>query len=373
MPSWVGVTADSAFGPPFKSQGRINGDSLVGVPEEPRYSASDHRIAKAHLEKTSEQPMASSSHVASARMHSKDKMRGSSHPEQRFDHQTSPGRKSQPDTATPVTTQAHVQGSFSTTRQEEAELDTQPALASRSQNFAEPKELSVAIKMITNYRVKRSDRVSETGSQQTTKALASSRDVMKLYTGVLHAKGIIVDTITEASARVVDGTIPHEALRILGWQKGDDPTQTDDQLWRTLCADRMPDGKSAPMWYHRACALALRKTSREGDLNTSRVIATASHNSALAEYLHRVQSVVWSRRFFVCEGGLVGFGSREINKDDMICILHGCSVPVVLRPMSGHSVRMVKLKGECFAHGMMNGEAFAGHGPEYPAIDFEIH
>jgi hypothetical protein len=44
-----------------------------------------------------------------------------------------------------------------------------------------------------------------------------------------------------------------------------------------------------------------------------------------------------------------------------ICILYGCSVPVVLRPIRNSescNEFYYELIGECYVHGMMDGEAF---------------
>src|SRR5204863_2103226 len=45
FPSWIGLAADSPFGPPSLFTGRINGDSLVGQPGYQIYNASGGRPA----------------------------------------------------------------------------------------------------------------------------------------------------------------------------------------------------------------------------------------------------------------------------------------------------------------------------------------
>lgn len=95
------------------------------------------------------------------------------------------------------------------------------------------------------------------------------------------------------------------------------------------------------------------------------------------EFLDRLQAVTWNRRFmFTCDGrmGIVPAGA-EI--DDRICLLWGCSVPVVLRPLTknimetfyeekkgaestktfmNRNVEVYELIGPCYVHGVMNGE-----------------
>jgi hypothetical protein len=43
--------------------------------------------------------------------------------------------------------------------------------------------------------------------------------------------------------------------------------------------------------------------------------------------------------------------------DDIICILYGCSVPVVLRQQKGENGCFYQLVGEYYVHGMMDGGA----------------
>lgn len=58
------------------------------------------------------------------------------------------------------------------------------------------------------------------------------------------------------------------------------------------------------------------------------------------------------------------------QKGDVICILFGCSVPVVLRKLE-RSDEFV-LIGECFLDGCMNGEAIQGLDLDKQAREFRI-
>jgi hypothetical protein len=51
----------------------------------------------------------------------------------------------------------------------------------------------------------------------------------------------------------------------------------------------------------------------------------------MATYLKRVQNVVWNRKVFKSDNDLFGLASRHVEAGDFICILFGCSVPVILR------------------------------------------
>jgi hypothetical protein len=55
----------------------------------------------------------------------------------------------------------------------------------------------------------------------------------------------------------------------------------------------------------------------------------------------------------------LGLVPESAEPSDIICILYSCSVPVVLRRVeTSDGVVYHQLIGECYVHGMMDGEAF---------------
>jgi hypothetical protein len=134
----------------------------------------------------------------------------------------------------------------------------------------------------------------------------------------------------------------------------------------------------------------------------------AGTSKIVTDYLKRVQAVVWNRRLMKTKDGeRLGLVPDNAREGDKVCILRGCSVPVVLRevdedgatvilgrtptqgsypddsirkfrynvtaeknhagPSSAHqaatdpkSEKVIKAKiiGECYIHGVMDGEAF---------------
>jgi hypothetical protein len=85
----------------------------------------------------------------------------------------------------------------------------------------------------------------------------------------------------------------------------------------------------------------------------------------VADYVSRAQKVLWSRKFSRVLGSfrhikerafLYGTGPRMIERDDIVCLLFGCSVPMIMRrgdPKASQS--RVTLVGECYVHGIMEG------------------
>jgi len=59
------------------------------------------------------------------------------------------------------------------------------------------------------------------------------------------------------------------------------------------------------------------------------------------------------RRIFICDSNLIALGPETVETGDIVCILLGCSVPVVLRPKDGHYIFL----GEACVPGYMYGKA----------------
>ncbi|TVY17426.1 Heterokaryon incompatibility protein 6, OR allele [Lachnellula arida] len=210
-------------------------------------------------------------------------------------------------------------------------------------------------------------------------ALADSKEKLptppKKFDGTLYVKGFQLGTIDNPSGRVLRGVIPGEAFKYGGWNIDQDKERTankvPDQLWRTLVADRGSHGTNAPTWYHRACLECLQYVDPTGDLNTNEIKNLKGAPSTMVMFLERVQQVVWNRRFFLMNSkgrdgkALYGLGPHTAVSGDIVCILFGCSVPVLLRKANLTHGEFYTLVGECYVHGMMDGEALTMR-PEHP-------
>ncbi|KIW03032.1 uncharacterized protein PV09_05685 [Verruconis gallopava] len=80
---------------------------------------------------------------------------------------------------------------------------------------------------------------------------------------------------------------------------------------------------------------------------------------------HRLLDWFWTfgqgRSFFTAVEGYIGLAPKEAKPGDQVCILLGCPMPLVLRPLKNKRYRVV---GECYACGLMGAEAFLGPLPE---------
>ncbi|WPH04729.1 heterokaryon incompatibility protein 6, or allele [Acrodontium crateriforme] len=151
----------------------------------------------------------------------------------------------------------------------------------------------------------------------------------------LITTGFMIDSIGVKKSAAVDGVVPGSWLDLVNWSGPPEPVP--DRFWRTLVADRGPGGqKYPPAYFPLACKWVFEQRSRRGNVNTSELLTHGKCPSIATEFLRRVQSVVWDRMLVLTQGKkgskkLLALVPAEAEEGDVICILYGCSVPVVLR------------------------------------------
>lgn len=164
-----------------------------------------------------------------------------------------------------------------------------------------------------------------------------------------------VDTVEQVSQQ---GAIPASWLRLGEWENalrprtpGADPVVPPDDFWRTLVADRGMHNQNPPYYYSRAC----RETIMKGALRSNAVDTTAliynERNSIIAEFCRRTQCVIWNRAMIKTENGHLGLVSPSVRKGDLVCIIYGCTVPVILRKAEKLKTgrgRKDEMKDDCF-------------------------
>lgn len=70
-----------------------------------------------------------------------------------------------------------------------------------------------------------------------------------------------------------------------------------------------------------------------------------------------VREVTRTRRFFVTADRYMGLAPGEAREGDRVAIVYGCSTPVLIRGVGGLEEAKWRLVGECYVHGLMDGEA----------------
>jgi hypothetical protein len=189
----------------------------------------------------------------------------------------------------------------------------------------------------------------------------------------LFVDGCILDSIKYRRATAYHGDIPSEWEMLGDWAQGKDPLP--ERFWRTLVANRGQNASNPPLYFEKACQYVLaQEKSIYGEYLTG---VLDHHPRYVAEFLHRVRSIIWMRRMIWTEQEhLLGLAPDEAQEGDLICIIFGCSVPVVLRKVVGDEMtgeRHYRLLGDCYVHGMMDGEAFTmQHARNIPQTQFEL-
>jgi Heterokaryon incompatibility protein (HET) len=199
----------------------------------------------------------------------------------------------------------------------------------------------------------------------------------------LFVRGFVLDRVKVKSETAQQGNIPAEWLKVVQWDHG--KAAAPDRFWRTLVADRGPDGGRPPYTYQSAFNYAFQRKGQRGDLNTRELMLFGKCPSMAIDFLRRVQSVVWKRGLILTQReDFLGLAPSKAREGDLICILYGCSVPVVLSrkeratsssntlntiprtrsnegappsSSSSKSDHYYEFIGECYIHGMMDGEA----------------
>lgn len=173
----------------------------------------------------------------------------------------------------------------------------------------------------------------------------------------MFVQGFIADDIKEKKPYAIEGIIPYDWLGAGGWT--DKSALPPDSFWRTLVADRGTNGLNPPAFYPHACKSALNKSVEGSHISTGTLVHNGK-SDIVAEFLRRVHEAIWMRRLIITSGGLLGLGPAKSKRRDVICILYGCSVPVMLREMKDciTGETYYTFIGECYVHGIMDGEAF---------------
>jgi len=165
-----------------------------------------------------------------------------------------------------------------------------------------------------------------------------ARDYVSIEGRVLHMAGYRIAKIVEFEDTALNAVVPEGWLSRLGWERGSEPP---DVLWRLLVGNKGANGISEPPRRFRlACKWALDALNPGENLDLRGQRDNGKREKVFTEFVQRAISVTWNRRLFFaesCNGAegpdavFVGLGPQQARKGDYICILFGCSVPVLLR------------------------------------------
>ncbi|PMD58677.1 HET-domain-containing protein [Hyaloscypha bicolor E] len=189
----------------------------------------------------------------------------------------------------------------------------------------------------------------------------------------MFVRGFVLDEVATVEHLAANGNIPYRWLPAGGWDDTD--KNPPDEFWRTLVADRAQNGHNPPTYFPRACKESMRykaKTmSKTGGYVDCRKLIEEGRCTIVAQFLRRVQEVIWNRQLMRTKDGRLGIVRDDVSAGFQVCILYGCSVPVGKKEFEAgkkmqkdkvtdevmQNLFYFRLVGECYVHGMMNGEA----------------
>lgn len=185
--------------------------------------------------------------------------------------------------------------------------------------------------------------------------------------GCLIAKGFVVGRIQVLSDHLHDAVITSEALEVSGWTSNmEHDSWAPDKIWRTFVADRDRRGNNPPLWYRRALLTCIALRDANGDVQPHK-IRQQLKSVPMHEFLDRLEAVLWNKRFMTLETNTndeeqFGIAPPRAKVGDLICVLLGCSVPVVLRQQNTDAGTCYQLIGEAYCYNLMEGEALRQYG-----------
>ncbi|MCJ1259517.1 hypothetical protein MMC24_007355 [Lignoscripta atroalba] len=182
---------------------------------------------------------------------------------------------------------------------------------------------------------------------------------------ILIARGVHYDRIDRPSLGSYARGIPAQwyGTVILTQQASEtDFLSAVEQFWRTMMGNRLLNGEEPPASYAEAfeeCLNGLNEDmgipTYQGDLGTMS-----------GQFSYRIRQTVPHRAFVVTRNGHMGLVPEHAQEDDMVCVLFGCSVPVILRKRDDGGFQLI---GESYIHGMMDGAAMKDF--ENGKVDFD--
>ncbi|KUJ23934.1 HET-domain-containing protein [Mollisia scopiformis] len=131
-----------------------------------------------------------------------------------------------------------------------------------------------------------------------------------------------------------------------------------EAFWRTVALD------CKVINYHKGLTLQDNPRDRRRRLDKLDDLIPPSNPKSETRLLQALneQAVVGEgaqcgRGFFTTETGYMGMGPPNVQLGDIVCVLFGGEVPFVLRPSENGMYKMI---GQCYLHGVMDGEVIQG-------------
>lgn len=129
-------------------------------------------------------------------------------------------------------------------------------------------------------------------------------------------------------------------------------------VWRTAVADQeIRQGNEKPRLSEQGLE-KVHSSLRSLDLSAANTQIFVS--LGLGDYVYQLQDIAYGRRPFCTSKGHFGIGPCRMAPGDLLYVLIGAHVPYIFRPGTHGRLRLI---GEAYAHGIMDGEAMEDDQP----------
>ena len=193
-----------------------------------------------------------------------------------------------------------------------------------------------------------------------------SAKVEYMGNGILHVMGIYSATIKCVERMAVDKGSSSEIIESMRNAAPSDIMYGSyigggsmfDSYCCTLCCGTFGDWYVPPLAHFpdlqqsRATLRIMLEPGQESE-------ADLTPGGGAAKYLDYSWNFCKGRSFLTTDEGYIGLGPEAAKSGDQICVLLGCTSPLILRRV-GNNNSKYQVVGECYVHGLMNTEAFFG-------------
>jgi hypothetical protein len=189
----------------------------------------------------------------------------------------------------------------------------------------------------------------------------------------LHVQGIVVDAISRVGLVHGDpktGFIFSGSMEFFDWflevRQSFHIQETDEEaFWRTIIVNRcdaegleIPDAAYASNF---KSFVSIFTSVHESPLPPHQQHYSASEKLKANTFRSALCYGTFGRRFCTLRDGSIGMVPAGTREGDLVCVLYGVGVSLVIRAMKEREDRRqeYELVGECYIHGIMDGEAIA--------------
>jgi hypothetical protein len=131
----------------------------------------------------------------------------------------------------------------------------------------------------------------------------------------MFVRGFVLDEVATVEHLAANGNIPYRWLPAGGW--GDTDTNPPDEFWRTLVADRAQNSHNLPTYFPGACKESMRYKARTmlktGGYVDCRELIEEGGCTIVAQFLRRVQEVIWNRQLMRTKDGRLGMVRDDVS------------------------------------------------------------